>query len=108
LQIAERHVELNPDDARALYLGANALVRLGEPQRALDWAARAVALDPEDSGVLYNTACVRITLGDGEGALALLDQAIQNGFGDREWLENDPDLDSLRPDPRFQALPRKL
>jgi len=33
-----------------------------------------------------------------------LDKAIQNGFGQREWLENDASLDSIRDEPRFQAL----
>jgi hypothetical protein len=37
-----------------------------------------------------------------------LDKAIQNGFGQREWVENDSDWDSLRGEPRFQALLRKL
>ena len=58
LQIAERHLELNPDDARALYLGATALVQLGEVDRGLDWSARACAIDREDPGVLYSAACV--------------------------------------------------
>jgi tetratricopeptide (TPR) repeat protein len=43
LQVAERHLELNPDDARALTLGAAALIQLGERERALDWAGRAYA-----------------------------------------------------------------
>jgi TolB-like protein/Flp pilus assembly protein TadD/tRNA A-37 threonylcarbamoyl transferase component Bud32 len=108
LKIAERHLEFNPDDDRALYLGANALVQLGERQKGLDWAARALAVDPEDSGVLYNLACVYALAGDIEGALGHLDKAIRNGFGHREWLENDPDLVSLRADPRFEALLKKL
>jgi TolB-like protein/Flp pilus assembly protein TadD len=108
LQIAEKHLELNPDDARALYLGGNALVQLGEGQRGLEWAGRALALDAEDSGVLYNVACVHALVGDIEGALAYLDKAIRNGFGHREWLENDSDLESLRADARFEALLKKL
>ena len=108
LQVAEKHLELNPDDARALYLGANALVQLGERQKGLEWADRALALDPEDSGVLYNVACVHALAGDVETALGHLDKAIRNGFGHREWLENDSDFDSLRADSRFDALLKKL
>jgi len=58
LQIIERHLELNPDDARALYLGASGWYHLGEPERSLEWAARAEALDPEDSAGLYTVAGV--------------------------------------------------
>ena len=108
LQVAEKHLELNPDDSRALYLGAGALAQLGERERALDWAKRAHAVDPEDPAVLYNVACV-YSLADMPGeALACLDKAVQNGFGHREWLDNDTDLDRLRGDPRFKTLLQKL
>jgi adenylate cyclase len=108
VQVAEKHLELNPDDARALCLGACALMQLGEPGKALDWAKRGLALDPEDSGVLYNVACVYALGGETESALTCLDKAVRNGFGHREWLENDSDLDSLRADPRFETLLKKL
>ena len=104
----EKHLELNPDDARALYLGAGALVLLGERDRGLEWTKRARAIDPEDPGVLYNVACSYALLGRSDDAIACLEQAIWNGFGHREWLDNDSDLDSLRADPRFQALRSKL
>src|SRR5580658_346062 len=58
LRAAEKHLELHPDDARALYLGATDLCQLGERARSLDWARRALAIDPEDCGILYNVACV--------------------------------------------------
>ncbi len=108
VQVAEKHLELNPDDARALCLGACALMQLGEPGKALDWAKRGLALDPEDSGVLYNVACVYALGGETESALTCLDKAVRNGFGHREWLENYSDLDSLRADPRFETLLKKL
>jgi TolB-like protein/Flp pilus assembly protein TadD len=108
LQVAEKHLELNPDDARALYLSAGGLVQLGERERGLEWARRAFSIDPEDSGVLYNVACVYALVGQTDDAIGCLEKAIQNGFGHREWLENDSDLNSLRGDPRFEALRRKL
>lgn len=108
VQIAEKHLELNPDDARALYLSAGGLVQLGERARALEFARRAYAIDPEDSGVLYNVACVYALAGLSEDALNCLDRAIQNGFGHREWIENDSDLNNIRSDPRFEALKRRL
>jgi len=108
VQVAEKHLELNPDDARALYLSAGALAQLGERERALELAKRAFAIDPEDSGVLYNVACVYANLGDAENAITCLEKAIQNGFGHREWLEHDTDLTSLRADPRFTALRERL
>jgi tetratricopeptide (TPR) repeat protein len=108
LQVAERHLELNPDDPRAVYLGAGALAQLGQPDRALEWAKRASSMDSEDSWVLYNVACVYALLGKIDDAISCLEKAIQNGFGHREWLENDSDLDSLRGDRKFQALLKRL
>jgi serine/threonine protein kinase/tetratricopeptide (TPR) repeat protein len=108
LSRAEKHLELNPDDPRALYLAASALIQMGQPERGLEWANRALAMDPEDSLVLYNVACADALGGHHEEAIRCLDKAIQNGFGHREWLEHDSDLDPLRQDLRFQALLKKL
>jgi serine/threonine protein kinase/Flp pilus assembly protein TadD len=108
LHVAERHLELNPDDARALCLGSNALIQLGDRERALDWARRANAIDPTDPGVLYNVACVYSLGGILDDAIGCLDKAVANGFGHREWLLNDSDLDAIREDPRFQTLLQKL
>ena len=58
--------------------------------------------------MLYNVACVYALAGRTDRALGCLDKAISNGFGHREWLENDSDLVSLRGDPRFEALIKRL
>jgi len=108
LRVLERHVELYPEDARALYLGSGALFEIGETSRSLEWAARALALDPEESAILYNVACTYSLLGKKDQALDCLEKAIQNGFGHKAWVENDPDFKSLRELPRFQALLRRL
>jgi serine/threonine protein kinase/Flp pilus assembly protein TadD len=108
LRVAERHLDLNPDDARALYLSANALIQLGERDQALEWAQRAYAIDSSDPSVLYNIACIYALGGMTNQAIDHLDQAVRNGFGHREWIDNDTDLDSLREDPRFQALRQKM
>jgi serine/threonine protein kinase/Flp pilus assembly protein TadD len=104
LQLAEKHVELHPDDPRALYLGAVTLARIGDRQRSLDWTRRALAIDPEESSILYNVACAYAILGRSEEALACLEKVLTHGAWYKTWAENDSDLDSLRSDPRFQAL----
>jgi len=65
-------------------------------------------MDPEDSGVLYNVACVYALLGQAEQAIDCLEKAVQHGFGHKSWLENDSELNSVRSDPRFQALLARL
>ena len=103
MQIVERHLEFNPDDARALYMGATNLCALGEREKSMEWAGRALALDT-DSSVLYNVACTYARLGEPERALDCLEQSVRNGFGHREWMEHDSDLESLRDLPRFRTL----
>jgi len=103
-QHAEKHLELHPDDARALYLGANALCQLGERARSLDWAQRALAIDPEDCGILYNIACVYALQGKTDEAIDCLQKAMNHAYWYKRWAQNDSDLDSLRSNPRFQSL----
>jgi len=103
-RLAEKHLELHPDDARALYLGANALSNLGERARSLDWCRRALAIDPEDCGILYNVACTYALQGMTEDALDCLEKAMTHAFWYKRWAQQDPDLDSIRNHPRFQAL----
>ncbi len=108
LSVLERHLELNPDDVRALYLGANALIQLDQRERALEWAQRAAVGNESDSMVLYNVACVYSLGGLVDEAIACIEKAIQNGFGHREWLQNDSDLDTIRAEPRFQSALQRL
>jgi serine/threonine protein kinase/Flp pilus assembly protein TadD len=108
LAIVEKHIELHPDDARALYLGASGLCAIGERQRAVEWTRRALAIEPDDPGVLYNVACCYSLLGRPEEAIECLERAISNGFGFKQWIEHDSDLDPIRSNPRFSALLKRL
>jgi serine/threonine protein kinase/Tfp pilus assembly protein PilF len=106
LQMAEKHLELHPDDARALYLGAGNLADIGERDRALDWVQRALAIDSDEPSILYNSACVFAALGSIEEALDCLEKAMapSKGHWYRQWAAKDTDLDPVRNEPRFQAL----
>jgi adenylate cyclase len=74
----------------------------------MQWAARALEVDPEDSGVMINGACLYARAGQKEKALELLEKTFARGWGKRDWIDHDPDYDSLRDDPRFQAMLEKL
>jgi TolB-like protein/Flp pilus assembly protein TadD len=102
--LVERHLEFNPDDARAVTMGAVSLCRIGEKAKGIEWADRSIAMDSDDAGVSYNAACLYALEGEADKAIVSLQQAVTRGFGNRAWLEHDPDLDSLRTDPRFQEL----
>ena len=101
---AEQHLELHPDDVRAVCLGSTALVDIGEQARAREWAERALRMDPDEGTVLYNVACTYAKLNEADQAMACLEKAFRQGFGQKEWVERDPDLASLREHPRFKCL----
>jgi len=61
---------------------------------------------PETAGAGYNVACILALKGDRDGALSVLREAVDHGLQPALDLsiEKDPDLGSLRRDPRFAAL----
>lgn len=97
---AEKILEDYPDNQRAYYLGAGGFETLGEIERAREWAEYAIALDPEDPVTRYNSACFYAKIGDIEKALDCLEHSVIS----RTWIENDPDLNSLRNQPRYRAI----
>jgi len=100
----ERHLKLNPHDTRAIYFAAQNLYRIGERDKAVAMAEQAMQQGMNEPVVLYNVACFYTGLGETARAIDLLEQAVDLGWGDRAWMENDSDLESLHAEPRFQAL----
>ncbi len=104
LALVEQRLQHAPDDVRARYLGANALVALGEREKGLAWARQARSMDPEDPMLLYNLGCINALAGEPAEALACLGLAVTAGLTQKDWLLHDGDLDSLRNLPEFQRL----
>ena len=104
IQLVEKHLELNPGDARALYLGGGALIGVDRIDEGLEWAARAVEIDPHDTGILYNVACTYSLAGRIEEAIDYLEKAVAEGFAQKEWIVNDGDLAPLREHSRYLTL----
>ena len=104
VRLTEKHIETHPDDARALYLGASILARVGDKEKSVDWARRALTIDPDEPSIVYNVACAYALVGRTEDAIACLQRIMEHGDFLKNWAAKDSDLDSLRSDPRFQAL----
>jgi adenylate cyclase len=104
LAAVERRLQLDPDNDRALYLGAIEDVAYGDRARGLARIERVVKLMGDDYATLYNASCLYARIGQTDRSLELLDRAVGQGRGFRRWIEKDSDFDSVRADPRFQAI----
>ena len=70
----------------------------------MEWSRRALELYPDDMSALLSAACLHFKRGQKDQGLDLLERVFARGWGKRDWMEHDPDYDSLRDDPRFKAL----
>jgi tetratricopeptide (TPR) repeat protein len=108
IKLMLERLELNPSDARAANLLAATYASMGETQKAIDYADRSMAIDPDDAMLLYNVCCTYTLLGRNDEAIGCLERAVDKGFGHREWIDHDPDLNPLRDNPRFQSIMRGM
>jgi adenylate cyclase len=108
LHSIDARLRAEPDDSRALHLGAVLAARLGQRERALEYVRHALELRPDEFATAYNVACTYAVLGLREEALDMLDRAVSTGRGDVGWIEHDPDFDTLRGEERFGAIVGRL
>jgi len=104
IELIERALGVNPDDARARYMGAANFAAMGDKAKAIEWANLALRSSEDEPMVYYNAACTFAVLEEHDRAIDLLERAVKLGWGDRAWMANDSDLASLRDKPRFHAL----
>ncbi|QYK48665.1 MAG: hypothetical protein KF838_02155 [Phycisphaeraceae bacterium] len=84
------------DEATHSFEFASELLRASKPRRmseAVRW---------------YNIACYETLAGRTDRGLASLESAVVSGWNDVAWLCADPDLSSLRHEPRFVELTLRL
>lgn len=104
VEAVKRWVRVHPEDTRAWTMGAAVLAEMGEPERSARWVERALAVDADEAIIEYNAACVYTALKRPDDALRCLAVSLREGGLLKSWARNDPDLDPLRDDSRFQEL----
>lgn len=108
LEFLSRILERDPFFADALRVHANNLAAKGQYTRALQLDRRLVRLHPDRPIPWYNLACSYAVLGMAEPGIDALQRALELGYRHIEHLRRDPDLKSLRHDPRFLRLLRRF
>ncbi|HEX9166399.1 MAG TPA: protein kinase [Gemmatimonadales bacterium] len=80
----------------------------GQRDKALGTLERLRAISPGGQVAPFNLAMVHLGLGDKSRAIDYIEQALAADSQMIPWLGRDAMFDSLRSEPRFQALLRKL
>ena len=100
----EKLLGRRPQSVEVLRVLAELVSRKGLLPRAVELDRRLVELLPNDFLARYNLACSLARAGRPDEAIDSLSRAILLGYDDLAHMEADPDLESLRNHPDFQAL----
>lgn len=99
-EIVSSIINSRPDPG-SIYLNlASSLVSMSRFREAADYYEKAIQIRPREPDY-YNLACCYALLNEKEKAFENLDKALRNGYGSKQLLQNDSDLNSIRTDPRF-------
>jgi tetratricopeptide (TPR) repeat protein len=96
--------ELAPANVAIWLALAACYKRLARLESAIESLEHALELDPREAQIPYQLACSWCLAGGKHQALDYLSKALALDSGIRELLPKEPDFESIRSDPEFQAL----
>ena len=104
LDLFRAFLETDPNNIEILLELGNLYTLTGQIQEGLYVDKKLVEIQPEEPIFHYNLACSQSLLGEVNGALDSLQQAIDLGYNNLEYLQEDSDLETIRKDSRFSKL----
>jgi Flp pilus assembly protein TadD len=108
IQFLEGVVKTSPDFIEALINLGDLYTKKGFFEKGLAVDVNLSRLRPGDPMILYNLACSYSLVNDLEKAFEVMKKAIQNGYRDIDFLEQDDDLVNLRKFPPFEDFLVKI
>lgn len=98
---------LDPYDAGVHVLIGNSFLNEKKYKKAEKHYLKALELEADNFIALYNMACVRSLEKKADKAIEWLQKAVDAGYDDFEWMEQDTDLDNIRGDERYKEILRR-
>lgn len=108
IRFYESVLRRNPNYANVVELLGGLYTRQGRVADGLRMDRKLVKLQPDNATAHYNLACSLALSKRMSDALRELQQAVKLGYGDFDWMQQDPDLELLKHHPEFQSLLRAL
>jgi eukaryotic-like serine/threonine-protein kinase len=103
IRLAREKLTAQPDDIDLRSSLALYLAKSGDKQTALAEIKEVDRTSKKPASVLFKSAVVHELSGERDQALAALSAALKGGYTLKE-IKNEPELLSLRADPRYQSL----
>lgn len=101
-------LQRNPNLVDVLKVHAKNLALAKRHEEGAMVDAKITTLRPNDSLAHYNLACSYVLTNRLDEALAMLRKAVELGYRDFRFMQQDADLSVLRQDPRFTDLIREF
>jgi len=108
IEFIEGLVRRDPDYVDALQLLGDHYTQRGRYAEGLQVDERLARLRPDEPLVFYNLACSYALTDQFDRATLALDQALNLGYRDFNWLAKDPDLFKLRQHPIYRGIEDKI
>jgi len=108
ISFLEGVVRRSPGYVEALQLLGDDYTRRGRFSEGLNVDERLSRLRPDDSLVHYNLACSYSLTSQIEFAVEALESAINLGYRDFKWMNQDPDLKNLREHAEYKRIRAKV
>ena len=106
IRFFEDLIQDDQDFIDALIPLADAYTRKGWFDKGLRLDEKLAGLKPSDPFILYNLSCSYALLNQEKKALEALKRALDFGYEDLNWMEEDPDLEALRKVDGYKSLIR--